>query len=244
MSTLFDIKGRVVLVTGSNRGNGLGIAQGIRDAGATVLRLDRAFDSDIGADDWTFDLSNLAGIPALVAEMLAKHGKIDALVNNAGISLASDTPYTDKDAYDKTLTVNLHAAFALCVAVCPIMAAQGKGSIINITSLGAELGFPGNPSYQIAKAGLRQLTKAIAFDWGDKGIRANNICPGYIHTAMTDKSYNDPVLHEQRKRRMMLPRWGEPADLAGPAIFLISDASAYITADDIHVDGGWTSKGL
>ncbi|MDA9772570.1 SDR family oxidoreductase, partial [Amylibacter sp.] len=113
----------------------------------------------------------------------------------------------------------------------------------NITSLGAELGFPDNPSYQMSKAGLRQLTKALARDWGEFGIRANNICPGYIKTAMTTKSFNDIKLNKQRSDNTLLKRWGEPEDLIGPALFLVSDASSYMTGTDIYVDGGWTANG-
>ena len=123
------------------------------------------------------------------------------------------------------------------------MANQKAGSIVNITSLGAELAFPKQSRYQISKAGLRQLTKAIARDWGEIGIRANNICPGYINTAMTAKSFADEDLNEQRKNNTLMKRWGESTDLVGPTIFLISEASSYITGTDIYVDGGWTANG-
>ena len=131
----------------------------------------------------------------------------------------------------------------MCAVVGPIMAKNKSGSIINITSLGAELGFPNNPSYQMSKAGLRQLTKALARDWGEFGIRANNIYPGYIKTAMTTKSFNDRKLNNQRSDNTLLKRWGEPEDLIGPALFLVSDASSYMTGTDIYVDGGWTANG-
>ncbi len=124
------------------------------------------------------------------------------------------------------------------------MASKGSGSIVNITSLGSELAFPDNPSYQMSKAGLKQLSKSIARDWGAKGIRANNICPGYMKTSMTEKSFNSPELKAARSERMILPRWGEPEDLVGAAIFLLSKASSYITGSDIYVDGGWVAKGL
>lgn len=240
----FDVSGYVTIVSGANRGNGYAIAKGLEEAGANVVRIDISFDSSMDADDWEFDLSNTSEIPDLVNQIFSKHGRIDALVNNAGISLPSSDPYADIHVYDETLAVNLHGAFALCSAICPIMASHSAGAIVNVTSLGAELGFPDNPSYQVSKAGLRQLTKAIARDWGAKGIRANNLCPGYIRTAMTEKSHADSILHDERKNRTMLNRWGESADLAGPAIFLISEAAAYITGSDIYVDGGWTAKGL
>ena len=240
---LFNLTDRVVIVTGSNRGNGLAIASGLSGAGASVVRIDVAFDNKIKADDIEFDLKSRSKIKKLVDDVFKKYGKIDALVNNAGISMASDDPYSDMLAYEMTLSVNLHAAFSLCAAVCPLMAKYKTGSIVNITSLGAELGFPNNPSYQISKAGLRQLTKALARDWGEFGIRANNICPGYINTAMTAKSFADTVLHQQRKNNTLIKRWGNTKDLIGPVAFLISDASSYITGSDIYVDGGWAANG-
>ena len=180
MEKLFDVKDRVVVATGSNRGNGLAIALGLSKVGATVIRIDLGFDEKIGTYDIEFDLSNSKGIGSLVRNVHNKYGRIDALVNNAGVTIPSSNPYIDDAAYEKTMSINLHSAFVMCAAVCPIMAKNKSGSIINITSLGAELGFPNNPSYQMSKAGLRQLTKALARDWGEFGIRANNICPGYI----------------------------------------------------------------
>ena len=239
----FNVANRVVIVTGSDRGNGFAIANGLCNAGAKVVRIDLAFHSKLNTDDIEFDLTNQTKIKSLVDDIFVKYGRIDGLVNNAGISLASTNPYADAPIYEKTLSINLHAAFAMCSAVCPIMASNKSGSIVNITSLGAELAFPNNPSYQISKAGLRQLTKALARDWGEVGIRANNICPGYINTAMTAKSFTDNELHQQRKNNTLMKRWGESADLVGPTIFLISDASSYITGTDIYVDGGWTANG-
>ena len=239
----FTVTNRVVIVTGSNRGNGLAIASGLTDVGAKVVRIDLGFDTELGTDDIAFDLSDRKGIKSLIEGISNEYGRIDALINNAGISLASAEPYGDFATYEKTLSINLHAAFLLCSAVCPIMAKENTGSIVNVTSLGAELAFPENPAYQVSKAGLRQLTKAIAKDWGESGIRANNICPGYINTAMTAKSFSDRRLHEQRKSNTLLKRWGESTDLVGPAIFLISPASAYITGTDLYVDGGWMANG-
>jgi NAD(P)-dependent dehydrogenase (short-subunit alcohol dehydrogenase family) len=118
------------------------------------------------------------------------------------------------------------------------------GSIINITSLNAELAFPKNPAYAASKGGVRILTKALALDYAPKKIRVNNIVPGYIRTAMTEKSYSDKALNHERIDRMMIQRWGKTEDLIGAAIYLASDASSYVTGTDLIVDGGWTAKGL
>jgi NAD(P)-dependent dehydrogenase (short-subunit alcohol dehydrogenase family) len=125
-----------------------------------------------------------------------------------------------------------------------MMKDQRGGSIINITSIGAELGFPDNPAYVAAKGALKQLTRSLALDLGSFGIRVNNIGPGYFRTDMTNGSWNDPQLKEDRTRRTILGRWGQPEDLAGAVIFLASDASRYITGQDLYMDGGWLAKGL
>ena len=118
------------------------------------------------------------------------------------------------------------------------------GSIVNITSLNAELAFPNNPAYVTTKHGLKGLTKTLALELGRKNIRVNNVGPGYIKTEMTKKSWSNDTIHEERKKKTFLNRWGTPTDIAGTVLFLASDASSYITGQDIYVDGGWTAKGL
>tara|TARA_B100000886_G_C20426720_1_gene494512 strand:- start:9346 stop:10101 length:756 start_codon:yes stop_codon:yes gene_type:complete len=241
----FSLKEQVVIVTGSNRGNGFAIASGIKEMGANVIRLDLLFDSNqnLGTHDIIFDLNEVNKIKNIIEIIHLKYGKIDALVNNAGVSLKSSNPYDDYDTYLKTLNINLNASFNMCSAVAPYMKEGGKGSIVNITSLGAERGFPDNPSYQISKAGLKQATKAMARDWGNYNIRVNNICPGYIRTMMTEDSFKNTEKNKERLDNMIIKRWGNPEDLIGPVAFLLSDASAYITGSDIYVDGGWICNG-
>jgi len=238
---MFDLKNKIIIVTGSNRGNGKSIADGLQKANATVIRADIVFD-DSGENCYEFDVTHAASVKDFIDDVYKKYGSIYGLVNNAGVSIGSSEPYSDNDAYHQTLSVNLNAAFELCSAVLPKMAKEKTGAIVNITSLGAELGFAGNPSYQISKAGLRQMTKALAKDWGAFGIRVNNLCPGYIQTSMTQKSFDDPILHAARKNKTVLGRWGKSEDLVGPAIFLLSEASSYVTGSDLYVDGGWTSN--
>ena len=244
MNKIFDLSKKNIIVTGSNRGNGLAISKGLIKAGAKVIRIDKKFNTNLNSDDYQFDLSKISEIPNLVLMLSKKYKKIFGLVNNAGITVATDNPYKDFKAYEETLNVNLHSVFVLSSEICPIMAKNKDGSIINITSLGAHLGFEGNPSYQISKSGVRQLTKSLARDWGKKGIRVNNICPGYIKTSMTSKSYNNKKEKKKRQNRMILGRWGSPTDLIGPAIFLLSNSSSYITGSDIIVDGGWIANGM
>lgn len=244
-SLLFSLLEKTILVTGASRGNGLAICKGLTDHGASVIGLDKAPNDDAGFPIFEVDLTNRDKTSALLKQLILEFGSIHGLVNNAGVSLASDDPYNDADVYEKTLSINLNAVFHLSSLFCAhTTKSRSGGSIINITSLGAEQGFPDNPSYQISKAGVKQMTKAFACDWGGKGIRVNNICPGYIKTSMTEGSFNDPILNQQRRGRTMLNRWGESSDLIGAAVFLLSDASSYITGSTIYVDGGWTSKGF
>jgi gluconate 5-dehydrogenase len=174
----------------------------------------------------------------------AEYGRLDILVNGAGITIPAEGGEQSVATFETMLAVNLTAAYACCMAAAAAMRRSGGGSIVNVTSIGSVLGFPRNPGYVAAKGGLRMLTKALALDLGGAGIRVNNLVPGYVRTAMTAASYADPQAHEARLRHMILPRWGQPGDLVGAAVFLASDASAYVTGSDLFVDGGWTAKGL
>ena len=242
---LFNIKNFVTIVTGSNRSIGLKIATGFYEYGAKVIRIDLNLKKHklYKFDDYIIDLTKQKLVDQCVNEIKHKYGRIDVLINNAGVTTSS-TNFYDEKILKETLSVNLIAAYNLSNKVCKIMSKRKKGSIINITSLAAERGFIGNPSYQVSKAGLKQLTKALACDWGHKNIRINNVCPGYIKTPMTMRSFKNSKLKKNRDTRMILKRWGEPKDLVGPCIFLASDSSSYITGSDIFVDGGWLAKGL
>ena len=242
---LFNIKNFVTIVTGSGRSIGLKIAASFYEYGAKVIRIDLNLKKHklYKFDDYIIDLTKQKLVDRCVNEIKHKYGRIDVLINNAGVTINS-TNFYDEKILKKTLSVNLIAAYNLSNKVCKIMSKRKKGSIINITSLAAERGFIGNPSYQVSKAGLKQLTKALACDWGQKNIRINNVCPGYIKTPMTMRSFKNSKLKKNRDTRMILKRWGEPKDLVGPCIFLASDSSSYITGSDIFVDGGWLAKGL
>lgn len=243
---LFSVRGKAVVVTGAGSGNGRAIASGFHAGGAKVLFVDRDIEMAPGsrAHRLVCDLTHVDA-PRLVSEAALKHlGGLDVLVNCAGISLASSDPYHDDGIWDRTFDINLKAIFRLCGPAVEIMKQRDGGSIINVTSLGAEFGFPDNPSYVAAKGGLKLLTKAMARDWATYNIRANSLCPGYIYTNMTKASHDDPILHEARRRRTMLGRWGKPEDLVGPCIFLASEAASYITGCDLPVDGGWIANGL
>lgn len=250
----FSLDGKVAIVTGAARGNGKAIVEGLLGAGATVYSVDilrseleetvRVLKSE-RAKQIVADLSVRADLDMIAPLVVKNEGRIDILVNNAGMTVVQSSESHTEEDWDKVFLVNLKAPFLLSQQVARFMIEKGEGgSIINITSLGAELGLGSVPGYTASKGGLKQLTKTFAADWAKYRIRVNNIGPGYMRTDMTKRSYADPELKKKRDDRIMLDRWGESEDLAGPAVFLASDASAYITGQDIYVDGGWLAKGV
>jgi len=240
---LFDLTGKSILVTGASRGIGAALAQGLADAGARVCAVGRSPEPETPSGSVDYHSADLrTQIVEIVARAAGDAGRLDGLVNCAGVTLPSQGGADEMRRFRQTLETNLDAAYGAVLAAVPLMAAGG--SIVNVTSIGSVTGFPDNPGYVSSKGALRMLTKALAVDLGPKGIRVNALAPGYIATAMTAKSFAAPVEHERRRAHTCLGRWGKPEDLIGAAIFLLSDASAYVTGADIFVDGGWTAKGL
>ncbi len=248
LEELFSLAGRVAIVSGGSRGLGAAIAEGLACAGASVIALGRSGVGQVtpaeGVVYQICDVAETGAFEAVVAGAEAQFGRLDILVNSAGLTRPATAGLQSLEDFAATLSLNLTAAYANCAAAAATMTQPGGGSIINVTSIGSVLGFPDNPGYVAAKGGLRMLTRALAMDLADKRIRVNNLAPGYIRTEMTEASFADPIRREARARHTMLGRWGEPADLVGAAIFLASDASSYVTGQDLFVDGGWTAKGL
>lgn len=233
------------IVTGAATGNGLAIARRLRERGNYVIGVDRSpiadglVDCALGGD--VLDESIAA---AAFAEALA-HGEGEIyLINNAGITQPG---YPQPDAiWESTIEVNLTAPFRWSRYFAGL-AMEGKirkGGIVFIGSLATQLGFPKNPAYQASKAGALGLTRSFAYDLGSLGIRVNCVSPGYIHTAMTDRSFRDPELNLARRRHTLLDRWGQPDDVANAVAFLCDAASSYITGVNLPVDGGWMVCGL
>ena len=242
---LFNLSGRIALVSGASRGIGHAIATGLAEAGATTFGLARSPAPADGAYAYRqCDVTDVKEVAALMAEVFAAHGRIDILVNAAGITLPGGVAADPAEAFRQTLAANLTAVYDCCRLVVPYMQKGGGGSIVNVTSIGAEQGFPGNPGYAAAKGGLAAMTRALAVDYGPSGIRVNNLAPGYVRTAMTEASHSDPGRHAARAARTILGRWGRAEEMVGAAIFLASSASSYVTGTDLFVDGGWTAKGL
>lgn len=253
LEKLFSLEGKLAVVTGGSRGLGKGMAEALLNSGAEVILV----SADEGrlqatADEFTCagfkvtahqcDLSSADEIERLCDTIEEAHGRLDVLVNAAGVTSGWDEvlQYPD-EAWERTLKINLEAPFRLCRRLARLMTKDG-GSIINITSLAAERGAPDNPAYGAAKGGLKSMTRSLAVSLGKYGIRVNNIGPGYIQTDMTGLSWNDLALRERRRQSTILKRWGQPNDLAGVVVLLASEASGYLTGQDIYVDGGWLSN--
>ncbi len=256
LDDLFSLNNKVALVTGAARGNGKTISEALLRSGATVILVDilkkeltltvKSFlNQNLDAFEFNCDITNTNQILKLCNFVKKKFGKLDILINNAGVSFPHTTiDYPDK-LWEKTYQVNLKAPFNLSKEFAKIMKKQRTGGvIINITSLNAELAFPDNPSYQAFKGALKQLTKSLALDFSKYGIRVNCIGPGYFTTKMTEKSWNDKKKRKQRENRTVMKRWGMARDLHGAVVFLSSDASSYITGQDIYIDGGLLIKGI
>lgn len=233
------------IVTGSAAGNGLAIAIALQKRGHYIVGVDRAQVQDSGVDDWiTGDVLDYRIVEAAFDAALQHAGGVLHLVNNAGIT-KPESPQSDS-IWQETIDVNLSAPFrwARRFAGCVTGGSVTSGSIVFIGSLATRLGFPKNPAYQASKAGVEGLTRAFAVDLGAHGIRVNCVSPGYIHTAMTEKSFQDPGLNAARRRHTLLGRWGKPEDVANAVAFLCDPASDYITGVNLPVDGGWTIQGL
>jgi len=251
MDDLFSVKNKIVIITGSGRGIGRTFALNMAKRSAITYCFDIKFPNKIPKDlsnnlfHIKCDLTNKKKFDNECKNIFNRHKKIDVLINNLGISLPGKNEQTYLEKYwDQTLKINLTVAFNCSQTVMKFMLKKKNGSIINITSINAELGFPNNPAYIASKGGLKMLGKSMAKDLGKYGIRVNNLGPGYFKTLMNQNSWKNLKTRKARTIRTMLDRWGEIDELVGPCIFLASDASKYVTAQDLYVDGGWTANGL
>lgn len=250
---LFDVSGKIVLITGAGSGLGEGYALTFGEAGATVICAGRNLDrlnstvqaireSGGTAKAFTVDVTDPSSIHTLVNTVADEFGRIDVLVNNAGYE--NIQPFVDvtPEVYDSIMAVNMKGVFFVAQAVARVMKEAGGGKIINIGSLGSYIGLAESSVYCSTKGGVIQLSKTMAIELGEYNIQVNCLAPGYFITPMTQPFYDDPKHRAWIESRIPLHQWGTSLDLAGPVLFLASAASNYVTGETIKVDGGWLAS--
>ena len=252
MNALFDLTGKIALVTGSSQGIGFGIARGLGQAGATILlngrdeeKLGRAVSTLSGEGlnvfGYSFNVTDSNQIDRKISAMEREVGPIDILVNNAAIQRRGPLDTFEESAWREVIETNLTAVFLTTQRVVKGMIDRKSGKIINICSLMSEVSRPTIAPYTASKGGVKMLTKAMAVEWAKYNIQVNGIGPGFIVTEMNKALLEDEKFDAMVRSRTPAGRWGQPSDLAGAAVFLASRSSDYITGHIIYVEGGLLS---
>jgi 2-deoxy-D-gluconate 3-dehydrogenase len=251
MNDLFDLTGKVAVVTGSSTGLGQGMAIGLAKAGASVALVDRVDSTDtkteieklgMKAEIITADFSFRDQVKSVIPKVVEQFGTVDILVNNAGIIRREKLLEFSEENWDDVININLNSIFILSQIAARVMVEKKYGKIINVASL---LSFQGGiwvPSYTASKGGVAQLTKAFANELASSGVNCNAIAPGYMVTNNTTNLRKDKERFESISARIPAGRWGTPEDLQGAVVFLASHASDYVTGHVLLVDGGWMAR--
>lgn len=250
--SLFSVAGQVVLVSGGSRGIGRAIAEGFARRGAKVIVTGRdAGNVEKAAKELSTaeqpvrgmvaDVADSKAIQKLVTDALAAFGRIDCLVNVAGVNRRMPTEKLTEEDFDYILDINLKGSFLLAQGVGRHMLERRGGTQINVASLNNHAPLPWVLPYAASKAAVAQMTRSLASEWGDRGVRVNCIAPGFVLTDLTKKLWSHPTMQEWGLRNTPLRRLGKPEDMVGTAIFLASEASAFMTGQVLFVDGGFSS---
>jgi gluconate 5-dehydrogenase len=253
VSTLFDLTGRIALITGSSRGIGRAIARGLAEAGATVVLHGRDeqrlaettadFVAEFGADtvrSVAFDVTDADAVASGIRSVERDVGPIRVLVNNAGVQHRVPLLDLAVEDWDRVLRTNLTSAFLVGREAARGMIERGTGKIINIASVQTDLARPTIAPYTASKGGIRNLTRAMTAEWAEHDIQVNAIAPGYIHTEMTQNLVDDEAFNSWILGRTPAHRWGTTADIVGPAVWLASDGSNFVNGQVVFIDGGMT----
>jgi 2-dehydro-3-deoxy-D-gluconate 5-dehydrogenase len=251
---VFSLTGKVSMVTGAGRGIGLAIARALAGAGSDLALVSRTaaqltaaahtLRGDFGCQVLTSatDVSRTENLAALVDEVVARFGRLDVLVNNAGWNIRKPFFEVTPEEFDQLIQIHLKTAYFLSQLVAKAMVAAGVGGkIINLSSLSSQIGMPNISIYGAAKGGVFALTKALARELAPHRINVNALAPGYVRTAMTEAAFQDEERYQWMLSRIPLGRFGTPQDIGNAALFLASPASDYITGEVLFIDGGWMS---
>jgi NAD(P)-dependent dehydrogenase (short-subunit alcohol dehydrogenase family) len=246
-----SLAGRVCVVTGGGRGIGEAIGRRFHEAGATVAVWDvdagvaAAAAAATGGSGHGCDVSHRADVEAATAATLERHGRIDVLVNNAGVALAGPSETFSDDEWDRSIGIMQTGVFLCSQTVGRHMLERGAGTIVNISSINAWAAFPMRLAYCAAKAAVVAMTEVLAIEWADRGVRVNAVAPGVTRTALVQKGIDEGVVDVDRyQRRTPMHRFGEPDEIARAVAFLADDEqSAFVTGTTLTVDGGWLAQG-
>jgi NAD(P)-dependent dehydrogenase (short-subunit alcohol dehydrogenase family) len=251
---IFQLNGRVALITGGNRGLGFVMARSLAEAGADVVvtsrQKEKAEESATSIAQSTgrralglaVDVTDATQVENMVQTVVKEFGHIDILINNAGINIRKPIEEFDEESWDLVQSTNLKAPFLCARAVARHMKEQRYGRVINVASMLGLTGLPERSAYCSSKGGVIQLTKVLALEWAPYNVTVNAICPGPFATELNTPVLNNPQANKFFTDHIALKRWGKPEELGGVAIFLASDASSFMTGAALVVDGGWTAE--